>query len=174
MKKANGALSDEINKLKKKTSELSADLNAVTREKTDLTQQIEELKRRADSAARPVQPSPVGRGESESLTGAGARMPKAPENMSPCEAVLAFMKASEQVVKSYKGEQRTDMLEKVKQEYGPRMKGAPKKAIGNAEAWANELGSSWDKPGEHTVFGLLTKRNAVLNACGKKPGDAGF
>ena len=88
-------------------------------------------------------------------------MSKAPENTSPCEAVLAFMKASEQLVRSYKSEQRTDMLEKVKQEYGPRMKGAPEKAIKNAEAWADELINSWDKPGDNTVFNLLSKRNAV-------------
>jgi DNA repair exonuclease SbcCD ATPase subunit len=102
LKKANGALSDEISTLKKRNSELSADLNSVRREKTDLSQQIEELKSRAAESARPVQPPPVGRGESVPLTGAEARMPKAPENMSPCEAVLAFMNASEED-HSYRG-----------------------------------------------------------------------
>jgi hypothetical protein len=93
--------------------------------------------------------------------------------MSPCEAVLAFMNASEQAVKSHKGEQRTDILEKVKQEYGPRMKGAPEKARKNAQAWVDELSKSWDKPGDNTVFNLITKRNAALGACEKKPGDVG-
>jgi archaellum component FlaC len=174
LKKTNAALSDELNKLKKNNNELSADLNSLRREKADLAQQIEELKRRADAAARQDQSPATGRGEGTPLTVVGQKMSKAPENTSPCEAVLAFMKAIEQVVRSYKSEQRNDMLEKVKQEYGPRMKGAPEKAIKNAEAWSDEMINSWDKPGDNTVFNLLSKRNAVLDACAKKPGDAGF
>jgi len=174
LKKTNAALSDELNKLKKNNNELSADLNSLRREKADLAQQIEELKKRADAAARQDQSPATGRGEGTPLTVVGQKMSKAPENTSPCEAVLAFMKAIEQVVRSYKSEQRNDMLEKVKQEYGPRMKGAPEKAIKNAEAWSDEMINSWDKPGDNTVFNLLSKRNAVLDACAKKPGDAGF
>jgi hypothetical protein len=54
------------------------------------------------------------------------------------------------------------------------MKGAPTQAVKSAHAWVNELSTSWDKPGEKTVYNLLTNRNAALDACGKTPDEAGF
>jgi uncharacterized phage infection (PIP) family protein YhgE len=174
LKKANSALADQLKELTKKNSELSTDLSSLKRENSNLSRKVEELKSRATESGGPGQPATAEEGEAIPLTGAGRIMPKPAENMSPCDAVLAFMKASEQVVRMYKGGQRAEMLKKVKQEYGPRMKGAPQAAMKNAEAWVDELSSSWDKPKENTIFNLLSKRNSVLSACKKKPGDAGF
>lgn len=171
LKKAKAALSDELAGLTKKNSELSAQLNSLNREKSDLVRQVDELKKQGAVSARPDPPPAAALGEGKHLPAPETTMPKAPETKSPCDAVLAFMEASEQVVRVYKGAQRTDMLAKVKEDYGPRMKGAPEKAIRNAEAWVNEICIGWDKPGDDTVFNLITRHNAVLNACKKKPGD---
>jgi septal ring factor EnvC (AmiA/AmiB activator) len=174
LEKSKLALSEEISELKKRNGELLADVNSLRREKADLSRQIEELRpRAADSAKRIVQTPSARPDERTPLIGAGPKMPKAAENMSPCEALRAFMEASEQMARSYKGRQRTDMLEKVKHEYAPRMKGAPEKAIRNAQAWVDELSSSWDKTRNDTVFNLLIKSNAVADACKKNPSDAG-
>lgn len=174
LEKSKVALSEEISELKKRNAELLADVNSLRREKTDLSRQIEELKpRAADSAKRTIQTPSARPDERTPLIGAGPKMPKAAENMSPCEALQAFMEASEQMVRSYKGGQRIDMLEKVKHEYAPRIKGAPEKAIRNAQAWVDELSSSWDKTRNDTVFNLLIRSNAVADACKKSPSDAG-
>ena len=176
LKKTNASLADERKNLTKKNSELSKDLFALKREKAELSKQVEELKARTTQAMRPEQTPKAGRPEGEPLRAAGAAIPKAPQELTPCKAVLAFMKASEKVIREYRGGERTSILEKVKQEYGPRMKGAPQKAIQNAKKWVDELSSAWDKPGggKDAMFNLLRKRNAVLDACKIKPADAGF
>jgi DNA repair exonuclease SbcCD ATPase subunit len=173
LEKSKAALSEEISELRKSNGELLADVNSVRREKAGLSQQIEELKRRADSAGPSIHSAAPGPSEETPRTGAGPQAKKAPENISPCEAVFAFMQASEQMVKSYKGGQRTDMLEKVKHEYAPRMKGAPEKAIRNAEEWVDELRRSWDKPGDNTVFNLLIRDRAAREACERKSSGVG-
>jgi len=174
LEKSKVALSEEISELKKRNGELLADVNSLRREKADVSQQIEESKpRTADSVKRTIQTASDRPDERTPLIGAGPKMPKSAENMSPCEALQAFMDASEQMVRSYKGGQRTDMLEKVKHEYAPRIKGAPEKAIRNAQAWVDELSSSWDQMRNDTVFNLLIRSNAVADACKKNPSDTG-
>ncbi len=174
LEKSKVALSEEISELKKRNGELLADVNSLRREKADVSQQIEESKpRTADSVKGTIQTPSDRPDERTPLVGAGPKMPKAAENMSPCEALQAFMDASEQMVRSYKGGQRTDMLEKVKHEYAPRIKGAPEKAIRNAQAWVDELSSSWDQMRNDTVFNLLIRSNAVADACKKNPSDTG-
>ena len=78
-------------------------------------------------------------------TEVGPQSAKQPEELSPCDAVVAFMKASEAVVRQQKGTERTKSLEQVKQQFAPRMKGAPEKAIKAAEDWVKEGTKFWDQ-----------------------------
>jgi hypothetical protein len=84
------------------------------------------------------------------------------------------MKNSGEIVRQHKGGERAKLLEGVKQVYASQMEGAPEKAKKAAEAWVSELSSSWDRPKDDTVYSLISKRNAAMAACGKKPQDAGF
>jgi hypothetical protein len=84
------------------------------------------------------------------------------------------MKASEGIVRQHKGTERTKLLEQVRQQYAPRMKGAPEKAIKAAENWVKEGSKFWDQSGGDGVFSLLQLRNTVLEACGKSPDAAGL
>lgn len=172
LKRTNKALSDELGTVRKRESELSQELKKLRKEKSDLAERLEEMKSSGAGAERPGQPFTAGRTEGSPM--AGTDIAKAPENMTPCDACIAFMKATEQTVRRYGGAQRAEMLKKVKQEYQPRMKGAPEKAVKNADAWVDELSSTWDNPGDDMVFSLITKRNAVLDACEKNPTKSGF
>lgn len=168
LNKANATLFAENKEIKKKNSLASQEIASLKREKDQLVGEIEELrKQRVNKGPQPkvytAEPNEVG---PESL--------KKPEELSPCDAVIAFMKASEAIVRQQKGAERTKSLEQVKQEFTPGMKGAPEKAIKAAEDWVKEGTKFWDKTSEGSTFRLLRLRNTVLGACGKSPKGAGF
>jgi uncharacterized protein YoxC len=168
LNKSKAALSAENSEIKKKNSAAEQEIASLKREKGGLSQEIEELKKRlAELTAPPKSPSPLP-------TAVGPQAAKPPEALSPCDAVLAFMKASEEIVRQQRGTERTRSLERIKQEYAPKMKGAPEKAINAAENWVKEGTNFWDKPSEDSTFRLLKLRNTVLDACGKSPDEAGF
>ncbi len=168
LNKAKGALSAENKDLLKKNKVAEEEIASLNSEKARLAQEIEELKKRgAQMAPPPASPASMP-------TEVGPQSAKQPEELSPCDAVLAFMKASEAVVRQQKGTERTKSLEQVKQQYGPKMKGAPEKAIKAAENWVKEGSKFWDQSGGDGVFSLLQLRNTVLEACGKSPDAAGF
>ncbi|MCL5123519.1 MAG: hypothetical protein M1511_03270 [Deltaproteobacteria bacterium] len=168
LNKANAGLFAENKEIKKKNSLASEEIASLKREKDQLVGKIEELrKQRVDNGPQPkaytAGPNEVGPESSKKL-----------EELSPCDAVIAFMKASEAIVRQQKGAERTKSLEQVKQQFTPRMKGAPEKAIKAAEDWVKEGTKFWDKPSEGSTFRLLRLRNTVLEACGKSPKGAGF
>ena len=84
------------------------------------------------------------------------------------------MQTSEKVIRSYKGDERNKLLDKVKTDYAEKLKGAPRKAIDSAQAWVREMSQSWDKPHDDTVLLLLKHEKSVLKACGKIDSDGGF
>jgi chromosome segregation ATPase len=168
LNKARGALSAENKELQKKNKVAEEEIASLKLEKASLAKEIEELKKRVTQLA-PTPTSPAGM-----PTGVGPQSAKQPEELSPCDAVIAFMKASEAVVRQQKGTERTKSLEQVKQQFSPKMKGAPEKAIKAAENWVKEGSKFWDQTGGEGVFSLLQLRNIVLDACGKSPDAAGF
>jgi len=174
MKKARSSLEEQNAKLKKTNTELQDESNTLKRQKTDLEQQMEELKKRLPESPPLGRPSEILPGGSDQGRPAGGPALRPHENLSPCDAVVEFMKKSEGIVRQNRGDERKKLLAGVKEEYAPIMARAPAKAVKAAEAWVNELTSSWDQPGGDMVYRLLVKRNAVLDACGKKPQDAGF
>ncbi len=168
LNKAKGALSAENKELQKKNKATDEEIASLKREKASLAKEIEELKKRgAQMAPPPTSPAPMP-------TEVGPQSAKQPEELSPCDAVLAFMKASEAVVRQQKGTERTKSLEQVKQKFAPQMKGAPEKAIKAAENWVKEGSKFWDQSGGEGTFSLLQLRNTVLDTCGKSPDAAGF
>jgi outer membrane murein-binding lipoprotein Lpp len=168
LNKAKGALSAENKELQKKNKVAEEEIASLNREKASLAKEIEELKKRVTQLA-PTPTSPAGM-----PTEVVPQRTKQPEEQSPCDAVIAFMKASEAVVRQQKGTERTKSLEQVKQQFAPKMKGAPEKAIKAAENWVKEGSKFWDQTGGEGVFSLLKLRNTVLEACGKSPDAAGF
>jgi outer membrane murein-binding lipoprotein Lpp len=168
LNKAKGALSAENKELLKKNKVAEDQIASLNSEKARLVQEIEELKKSgAQMAPPPTSPAGVP-------TEVGPQSAKQPEEPSPCDAVIAFMKASEAIVRQQKGTERTKSLEQVKQQFAPKMKGAPEKAIKAAENWVKEGSRFWDQHGGEGAFSLLQLRNTVLDACGKSPDAAGF
>jgi outer membrane murein-binding lipoprotein Lpp len=169
LSKARAALSAENKEIRKKHSVAEEQITALRLEKDQLAQEVEELKKRVTEFASPPTPPAAAM-----PTEVGPKSGEPLEDLSPCDAVLAFMKASEGIVRQHKGTERTALLEQVKQQYAPRMKGAPEKAIKAAENWVKEGVQLWDESDADGVFQLLQLRNIVLDACGKSPNGPGF
>lgn len=174
LKRARAAVSEENAELKKRNSAIQGDLVSLRREKADLQRKVEDLNKRAAESVQPGRPPEASLAEMPQQPGAGKRVSKPQGKQTPCDAVVEFMKKSGEIVRQQKGEERTKSLQQVKQQYASLMRGAPEKAVKAAEVWINELSSSWDNPKGDTVLSLLMKRNAALEACNKKPEDAGF
>lgn len=168
LNKAKAALSAENQEIRKQNSSAEKEIAALKGEKARLTKEVEELNKRVAQLA-PTPTSPAG-----VPTEVGTQRAKQQEELSPCDAVIAFMKASEAVVRNQKGTERTKSLDQVKQQFAPKMKGAPEKAIKAAESWVKEGSKFWDQSGGEGTFRLLQLRNTVLDACGKSPDAAGF
>jgi DNA repair exonuclease SbcCD ATPase subunit len=165
---------DENAQLKKKIEELQSEMNLLKTQKADVERVSDEQKRRTGVVEQPGPSRGRDRKGPDVIASAGGEEKKPGQNFTPCEAVIAYMKRSEGIIRNHKGEQRRKMLEQAKRELSGAMKGAPDKAVKAANSWVNELRRGWDKPGGDIVFKLLTKRNAVLEACGKTPEEAGF
>ena len=165
--KSKAALTDDNKKLKDKITAMEQELARLNREKAALASEIEEYKKRL------AESTPISR-PSGNVPGEIGPVGKTEEEASPCDSVMAFMKASEQVIRQQKGKERTKSLEQVKAQYSPRMKGAPAKAVKAAEDWVKEGAKFWDQSPDDAVFRLLQLRNIVLDACGKSPDAAGF
>jgi DNA repair exonuclease SbcCD ATPase subunit len=162
LNKAKAALSDENKKLKEKNSAIDEEIASLKREKARQAQEVEEFKKHLAELARPAK-SPAA---IPTEIGPGA---KSKEELSPCDAVIAFMKTSEGIIKQQKGKDGKNSLEQIKKQYAPRMKGAPAKAIKAAEDWVKEGTKLWD----HAPRLIIPERNRLLgvvqDACGKSP-----
>lgn len=166
--KAKAALSAENKEITTKISAADAEITSLKSEKDRLTKEVEKLEKRLAELAPPSPPPTT------IPTEVGPPSAKQQTDLSPCDQVVAFMKASEGVIRRQKGTERTKSLEQVKQQYAARMKGAPEKAIKAAEDWVKEAAKLWDKSSDDSTFRLLQLRNIVLEACEKSPGQAGF
>jgi hypothetical protein len=162
LNKSKAALSDENKKLKEKNSAIDDEIASLNREKARQAQETEEFKKRLAEMAPPAK-SPVAIPTEIGLAA------KSKEEISPCDAVIGFMKTSEGIIKQQKGKEGTDSLEQVKKQYAPRMQGAPAKAIKAAEDWVKEGTKLWD----HAPRLIIPERNRLLgvvqDACGKSP-----
>jgi len=168
LNKAKAALSAENKEIKKKNSVADEEIATLNREKAQLAKEVEELKKRlAEMASPPRLP------DATPIQG-GPQSAGPPDEISPCDAVVAFMKASEAIVRQQKGPERTRSLEQAHEQYAPKMKGAPEKAIRAAQEWVKEGTRFWDQPHDDSTFRLLHLRNTVLEFCGKSPSGAGF
>ncbi len=167
LNRSKAVLMDENKKLKDKFTIMEEELASLKRDKAHHAEEIEEYKRRLSELA------PMSKSPARSPGGIGPNAQTA-EQLSPCDAVIEFMKASEQVVRQQKGKERTKALEEVKKQYAVRMQGAPAKALKAAEDWVKEGTKFWDQSPDDAVFRLLQLRNTVLDACGKSPDTTGF
>lgn len=166
--KAKAALSSENKEMMKKNSVADEEIASLKREKAHLTKEVEELKKRTADMATPAKPPAA------TTTEVGPQSAKQLEELSPCDAVLAFMKASEGIVRQQQGTERAKALEQAHQQYAPRMKGAPQKAIKAAEDWVKEGTKYWDRSPDVALYRVLQLRNIALDACAKSPSQSGF
>jgi outer membrane murein-binding lipoprotein Lpp len=172
LKKSNMELSESKAELQTQQNDTRKEMATISRDKTDLAEENERLKRQiaattTDAGDQALKEGMPGARPSEGIT-------KPSEGLSPCDAVLEYMRKCQQAVRGQHGELRAKLLAELKQQYTPKMKGAPEKALLSSAAWVNELAKSWDKPGDNTVLNLLLNRNEVLHACDKTPAEAGF
>ena len=174
LNKAKAALSTENKDLQKKNKAAEEEITSLKGEKARLAKEIEELKKRVAQMAPPPAPPMPSTPPVTMPTEVGPQSAKQPGELNPCDAVLAFMKASEAVVRQQQGTERAKSLDQVQQQFAPKMKGAPEKAIKAAENWVKEGSKFWDKSTDDSTFRLLQLRNAVLDACGKAPNEGGF
>lgn len=99
---------------------------------------------------------------------------QAKEELSPCDAVIEFMKTSKGIIQQQKGKEGAKSLEQIKKQYAPRMQGAPAKAVKAAKDWVKEGTKSWD----HVSALNIRERNRLLgvvqDACGKSSDSDGL
>lgn len=173
LKKDHAALSEKNSVLERKQNEAQKEMAALKRDKKKLAEENERLKK--EIAPTPaMEPRKQAPREGAPVPRPGEAVTKPSEGLSPCDAVLEYMRKCGQVVRNNRGEQRTKLLAQLGKEYAPKMQGAPEKARTASAAWVKEMAGSWDKPGDKTVFNLLVNRNEVLKACNKTPAEAGF
>ncbi len=161
------ALSDENKKQKDKIGLMEQDLVRLNKEKAQHAEEIEEYKRRLAESTPTSKPSVTAPGPMRATE-------RSEENLNPCDAAIAFMKESEQIIRQQRGNERTKALEQLKKHYSPRMQGGPAKAMKAAEDWVKQAAMFWDKSPDDSVYRLLQLRNVVLEGCGRSADAAGF
>jgi hypothetical protein len=166
LNKAKAKLSAEDKEIRQKNTLAEEEITSLKREKSQLAQEVERLKK---LVARDSSPKTAITPTEAYPSGA-----KPLEKLSPCDAVIAFMNASEDVITRQPKGERTKLLEQVKQQYADKMKDAPEKATKAAENLVKEWVKQWDKSTDDGVFRLLQLRNIALKACGKSPDEAVF
>jgi len=174
LQKEKTALSGENDDLKKRNAAMQGELATLKKDRSDLSKEVDELNKRLSEWQRPGKETRPDLTETTRLPGPKEEIGKPAKGLSPCDAVIEFMKTSEKIVRQFKGEERKKMLQEVERNYADRIGKAPEKALREAKSWVSEMDSSWDKPGGDTVYNLIVKRNSVLEACKKKPEEAGF
>ena len=168
LNKAKAKLSAEDTQIRQKNTLAEEEIAYLKREKSQLTQEVEQLKKPvAERASPPKSPATMSAEVDPSRA-------KRLEKLSPCDAVIAFMNASEGIITRQRREERNTLLEEVKQQYAEKMKSAPEKATKTAENWVKEYVKQWDESTDDGVFRLLQLRDVVLKACGKSPDEMGF
>jgi chromosome segregation ATPase len=170
----NSALSENLAQLKKRsaefektTSDLKKENKKLTQNNKDLQDQISTLTRASASTTEIVKPR-------ETLLGTQKPQSESEAVRSPCDALVEYMRRSGAIVRGASGEERAKQLAALKSEYMDKMRGAPAKAISEAEAWVAETIRYIEKPDDDSVFRILTRRNGAFKACGKSPEEAGF
>lgn len=174
MRKDNAALAENASQLARKVATIEGAVSSLKNDKADLMREVEKLKKRVAVLPEPAQEPGSGPAQPSQEPSAKEPLSMARETLTPCDALIQFMKASRVIVEGHKGEVRAKLLQQVRKDYSSRLREAPDKAVKAAEAWVEELNVSWDKTHNDTVSNLLKKRNAALEACGKKPQEAGF
>jgi FtsZ-binding cell division protein ZapB len=182
LKRSGARLRNEVADLKRKNEEAVRTAEKLKAENAKLKKKIETLQEKITDLSSPrpdLAAPPAGKigGSSPGKAGLkpGIGKSKGKGEAGPCDAVLGFMHKSAAAVRGLRGAERTKRLAAIKKEYAGKMKGAPAAAVKQARAWVAVLSEGWDKTGGgDMVLQLLTKRNAVLKACGKTPAEAGF
>jgi hypothetical protein len=174
LEKAKAAVATELDTVKKSNEEALAEVESLKRQKADLTTEMETLKKlAAPPSAMPLEPKERVQ-ETAALPDAEKGAPPAHAALTPCNALLQYMKESQAIVRRYKGEERSTRLGQLKHRLAQQMSEAPEKAVKAAENWVAEVIRVWDDPRDDSAFILLSNKGAVLEACHMTPEEAGF
>ena len=174
LEKAKASLAGELDTANKKMEATQREFESLKKQKKDLESEVEKLKK------TPPPPPPLPKESERPSTGAPAistppqSVSSPQQTMSPCDALIQYMKKCQAIIRQFKAEERTQKLTQVKQEFAPRMQGAPEKALKAAENWVEEVIRVWDDPREDSAFIILSNKDVVLKSCNKTPEEAGF
>lgn len=179
LKNQNGTLSAQVDELRKNLSELFQK-NEVLQKKADQTsaevvqlkKQKDELKSKIAELNKKVTPNPdhvnkFGETDKQAQT-------KQQTSLSPCEALVEYMKQGQSIIKGYKGEERKSKLEEARASLAAKMNDAPLAGKKAAIEWVKELNRSWDRHQDDGTPRLVRLKDAALKACGKTAAEAGF
>lgn len=163
-------LGAENKDIKQKNTEAEREIESLKRDNARLTEETESLKKRV------IPPSPPPKTSELTPNAKGLENAEQPKEATPCDAVIAFMRASEAAVRKSQPSERVSALDQVKEQYAPKMEGAPEKAVKAAQEWVKQGLEFWvsSKPPDDAMFRLIRLRNTVLEACGKSPKEGGF
>lgn len=168
LNKTKDAMSSENREIRGKLKEANDHIVTLKQEIAQLSEKADKLQTRLSDISSPPKTTEASRAETE------MQSIKPQSQSNPCDEVIFFMKASEEVIRQLKGKERSQSLQQIKEKYAPRMKGAPDRAIRAAEEWVRAGVEIWDKPSDDSTYKLIKFKNIVLEACGKTAADLGI
>ncbi len=151
--------------LEKKADQAGAAVAQLKKQKDELTAKIVELNKKAT-------PNPDHVNKFEGSDEQGQLVNEA--NLSPCDALIQYMRKGRSIIEGYKAEERKSKLDEVRTSYAARLIEAPAAGRKAAIEWVKELNRSWDRHRDDATPRLVRLKNAALKACGKTAAEAGF
>jgi len=166
LKKSLSQLGQKNETLQKKADQINVEYAQLNKQRDELTAKIVELNKKA--TPNPDQVNKFGGPDKQ------AQLSKE-VNLSPCDALIEYMRKSHAVVEGYKAEERKSKLDETRTTYAAKMTEAPAAGRKAAIEWVKELNRSWDRRQDDATTSRLARlKNAVLKACGKTAAEAGF
>ena len=190
----NSALAQEMAQIRDKSASMGAELDQFKKNLSDLTQKNEALQKKNDVATaevvqlkkqkdeltakisdlnKKVNPSPE---QINKFGQPGGQQPQIKEGkeLSPCEALIEYMRKCHSIIENFKAGERKAKLEETLKAYQTKMNEVPPPGKKAAIDWVKELGRSWDRRHDDNTPRLVRLKNAALKACGKTSSEAGF
>lgn len=173
VKKAHADSTKRTEELDKKVGQLDTEILTLKQEKERLSAEVDELRKQAVQPPAQTSILPEERGEMPStMESPSGSTPQA--SMTPCKALVEYMRQARSVIQRSKGGERKSKLDELRSGYASKTREAPESARKAADEWVKEMSSSWDNVQDDTLFRILQLKNAAISACGLSPNEAGL
>jgi septal ring factor EnvC (AmiA/AmiB activator) len=151
--------------IQKKSEQTDAEVTKLKKQKDELMAKIVDLNKK--STPNPDHVNKFGDSDKQTLLNQQS-------NLTPCDALIEYMRKCRSIVENYKGGERKSKLEETRISYAAKMTEAPVAGRKAAIEWVKELNRSWDRHPDDNAPRLVRFKNAALKACGKTAAEAGF